>query len=277
MKQSNTDRLGTQEHIVHLWICGCGIGRKVLQKVITNENPYNDNIILTWFLKGSGTFSQGEKDYDLFDCCVCLRNPEVPFTMQIENDAGPRLFLSMTSELFHFINMLIPELKQMPPVWDCPFSQDTFDAFFAFYEHIQQVSSSEFYQTIPELVRYVLCVTGIQQRRDRTPLEKGRLFLEENQFLSLEEIAEKCDMNYHTFRRQFLKTYGISPGKYRIRKRIETASRMLEQGVSVGEVSELMGYPDIYTFSHQFKMVKGISPGKYCSEQMDEDNDEESY
>ena len=136
----------------------------------------------------------------------------------------------------------------------------------AFCERIRQSSSEDFYQLIPELVRYLLLVTNIQSRRGRTPLENGRKFLEENYSLSLEEIAEKCGMTYHTFRRLFTAEYGISPGKYRIRKRIEKAAHYIRQGVSVSDTAELLGYPDIYTFCHQFRTVKGVSPGKYAAE-----------
>ena len=264
MKQSNTERLGVQESVYGVALCNCGVGRKVFQKLINNENSYN-GVILTWFLKGNGVFSQGGKEYILADYSVCMRNAETPYTMQLVDDDGPRLFLSIHPDLFRFLCILIPELKHMPPVWECSFSQEVFDAFFVFYEHIKQISSNEFYQALPELVQYILLVTGIQNQRDISPLEKGRQFLEDNQSISLEEIAEKCGMTYHTFRKQFVKQFGISPGRYRIHKRIDKAALWLEQGISIMETAEMLGYPDIYAFSHQFHAVKGLSPSKYCS------------
>ena len=269
MKQSNIEKLGVQGRVACLPLCSCGIGRRVFNKIITNTSTQK-NVVLTWFIKGNGTFRQEDNEYVLSDYCVCLRNADIPFSMHLEDDEGPRLFLSMTLELFDFINVLIPELKQMPPVWSCPFSQETFDAFFTFFEHIQQTSSLDFYKVIPDLVRYILCVTGIQHKRGVAAIEKGRLFLEDNQILSLEEIARKCDMSYHTFRRQFRKKYGISPGKYRIQKRIDMAANWLKQGMSVNETSELMGYPDIYSFSHRFKTEKGMSPVRYRLEHIED-------
>lgn len=269
--KNNDERLGKKEHKSSVPLCGCGVGRKVICKRQTNDNM-NHNVTLTWFLKGGGRLVQDGREYIVHDNSVCLRNSEIPFKMDITDDEGPRLFVSISLELFQLLYLLIPELKQMPPVWECPFSQETFDAFFTFYDHMKQISSVELYQVIPDLVRYILLVTGIQQRRNKVPLETGRRFLEENQALSLAEIAEKCGMTYHTFRRQFTETFGIAPGQYRIRKRIEMAALYMKRGKTVSETAELLGYADIYTFSHQFTAVMGISPVKYQKE-LDEEKE----
>ena len=87
--------------------------------------------------------------------------------------------------------------------------------------------------------------------------------MEDNQSLTLEEIAEKCGMSYPTFRRQFAKNYGISPGQYRIQKRIDMATRWLKCGLSVSETAALLCYPDVYMFSHQFTAVVGSPPSRY--------------
>lgn len=246
-------------------VCRCGIGRKVKNQHITH-NSVPGKVFLTWFLKGNGTFRQSDTDYRLHDYSVCLRRADVSYTMELTDDEGPRLFLTMSDELFRFLQILIPELNDMPPVWEQPFSQETIDAFLSFYDSMKQISQIEFYQLIPDLVRYILLITGIQHRRTATPLENGRKILEENYSLSLEKVAEKCGMTYHTFRRQFTARYGMSPGKYRIQKRIEKATSFIKRGISVSDTAELLGYPDIYTFSHQFHTVKGVSPGKYAAE-----------
>lgn len=245
-------------------VCRCGIGRRVYNQHI-DHNSAPGKFFLTWFLRGNGTFRQNGTDYPLHDYSACLRRADIPYTMDLTNDEGPRLFLTLSDELFHLLQILIPELETIPPVWEHPFSQESFDAFMSFYNRLEQISQIEFYQLIPDLVRYILLITGIQQHRTATPLENGRKILEENYSLPLEKIAEKCNMTYHTFRRQFTERYGMSPGKYRIQKRIEKAARYIRQGISVSDTAEILGYPDIYTFSHQFHSVKGISPGKYAA------------
>lgn len=265
MKMSNAERLGTKEHRSSISLCTCGVGHRVGTKFITN-NPANKDVILTWFLQGKGRYIEGGKEYPLTDYCVCLRNTGCPFTLEIMDDTCPRLFFAIPFELYQLLNILIPELKEMPPIWEHRFSQDTFDAFFDIYDQLKRTASAEFYRLIPQVVHYILLITGIQQRRDRFPLEKGKRYLEDNQSLTLEEIAEKCGMSYPNFRRQFAKIYGISPGQYRIQKRIDRAIRWLKCGISVTETAELLGYPDVYTFSHQFNAVVGFPPSKFKEE-----------
>lgn len=262
MNTENTERLGTKEHTSSISLCTCGVGHRVGTKFITNT-PANTSVILTWFLRGNGRYTEDGEVYQLTDNCVCLRNTGRQFTLEILDDICPRLFLAIPFELYQLLNLLIPELKETPPVWEHRFSQDTFDAFFEIYDQLKRTSSAEFYRLIPQVVHYILLVTGIQQRRDRFPLEMGRRYLEDNQALTLEEIAVKCGLSYPAFRRQFAKNYGMPPGQYRIQKRIDKAIRWLKSGLSVSETAELLGYPDVYTFSHQFTAVVGFPPSRY--------------
>lgn len=262
MKYSNSERLGSKEQVSGIPLCRCGVGHHLGSKVMT-DHCSNTNVLLTWFLKCNGRYMQDGIAYRLYDHCVCLRNTGSPFVLEITDDVCPRLFLSIPPELFHLLKVLIPELKEMPPVWKHSFSQETFDAFFDIYDHLKRISSTEFYLLIPQLTRYILLITGIQKRREQFPLEKGRRYLEENYALSLSEIAEECGMSYSTFRRHFLKEYGISPGQYRIQKRMDAAVRWLQCGVSVSETAELLGYSDVYTFSHQFTAAFGVPPSRY--------------
>lgn len=261
-KLTNAERLGTKEHTSSISLCTCGVGHRLGTKHITN-NPASTNVLITWFFKCSGRYVQEGMEYPLFDHCVCLRDTGAPYVLEIDEDVCPRLFMSIPRELFQLLNVLIPELKEMPPIWKHSFSQETFDAFFDIYDRLKQISSTEFYLLIPQLTRYILLVTGIQQKRDMFPLEKAKRYLAENQALTLTEIAEQCGMSYPTFRRQFTKCYGISPGQYRIQKRIDAAIRWLKCGVSVTETAELLGYPDVYTFSHQFTSLVGLPPSRY--------------
>lgn len=262
MKISNVDRLGTKEHVSSISLCTCGVGHRVVTKHITNH-PENNHVILTWVLKGNGLYTQDQVAYPLTDFSVCLRNTGRPYSLEIWDDSCPRLFMAIPFELYKLLNILIPELSEMPPVWKHCFSQETFDAFFEIYDLLKRSASTEFYKIIPQLVHYLLLVTEIQQMRDQLPLEKGKRYLEDNHSLTLEEIAKKCGMRYPTFRRRFAKCYGISPGQYRIQKRIEQSVLWLKCGLSVSETAELMKYSDVYTFSHQFTAVVGFPPSRY--------------
>ncbi len=79
--------------------------------------------------------------------------------------------------------------------------------------------------------------------------------------LKLEEIAFLCNMSLSTFKRQFIKQYNESPGKWLKNKRLQNAKRLLEQGVcKPSEIYLEYGYNNLSNFSIAFKNKFGISP-----------------
>ena len=81
--------------------------------------------------------------------------------------------------------------------------------------------------------------------------------------ISLEELARSLQIGYETFRKVFKKQTGVSPARYRTRKRMEQARILLEGGVPMKEIAVLVGYGDVYAFSKQFSRFFGFPPGKY--------------
>ncbi|HEY8499003.1 MAG TPA: AraC family transcriptional regulator, partial [Clostridia bacterium] len=77
------------------------------------------------------------------------------------------------------------------------------------------------------------------------------------------DIARKLNISYESFRKLFKEKKGISPHKYIIRKRIDTAKSMLLQEKTIGEIALELGYSDSFTFSKQFKKVSGVSPSQF--------------
>lgn len=70
---------------------------------------------------------------------------------------------------------------------------------------------------------------------------------------------------YHPdyFRRAFRDRLGMTPQKFRERKRMEFAIHRLNMGLTVKQVALELGYSDPYYFSRQFKRHVGASPGRY--------------
>jgi AraC family transcriptional regulator, arabinose operon regulatory protein len=82
--------------------------------------------------------------------------------------------------------------------------------------------------------------------------------------VGLPDLAAKFHVSYERFRKIFREHVGMSPGAYRIRRRIDRARAMLaERKMSVKEVSGELGYPDEFTFSKQFKKVVGVPPDTF--------------
>jgi AraC family transcriptional regulator, arabinose operon regulatory protein len=82
--------------------------------------------------------------------------------------------------------------------------------------------------------------------------------------VSLPDLAETFELSYERFRKVFRERVGLSPGEYRIQRRIDHARTLLAQrGLSVKEVAYALGYKDPFTFSKQFKGVVGVSPERF--------------
>lgn len=79
--------------------------------------------------------------------------------------------------------------------------------------------------------------------------------------LKLEEIAFLCNMSLSTFKRNFIKEYTVSPGKWLQDKRLLKAKETLEQGnLKPSDIFLDFGYNNLSNFSIAFKNKFGFSP-----------------
>ena len=81
---------------------------------------------------------------------------------------------------------------------------------------------------------------------------------------SVAEMAALCHLSEPYFRKLFRSGMGVCPVTYRKRLRLERALAYLEYGeVSVGEISEMLGYTSVSHFIKEFGQSYGISPLRY--------------
>lgn len=124
------------------------------------------------------------------------------------------------------------------------------------------------------LVRvHELLVTAHEMDRDADPADPAAAMIGQacsllsqrlDQRISIPAIAAQFDLSYERFRKVFRRRMGLSPGEYRIRRRIDRARVLLvQERLSVSVVAEDLGYKDPFTFSRQFKQIVGISPQKF--------------
>lgn len=74
-------------------------------------------------------------------------------------------------------------------------------------------------------------------------------------------LANLCGVSEVYFRRLFKKSEGMTVTEYRTRLKVEKAAAILEYGeMSVGEISETLGYATVAHFIKQFKKAYGITP-----------------
>ncbi len=113
---------------------------------------------------------------------------------------------------------------------------------------------------------YILDRRGRRPERGARELEEAarRLAADTAEWISVPALAEEVGLGYEYFRKAFRKRFGVSPGDYRIRRRIERSRSMLSQeGMTVKEVAFRLGYPNPFIFSRQFKQVLGAPPSRF--------------
>jgi AraC-like DNA-binding protein len=81
--------------------------------------------------------------------------------------------------------------------------------------------------------------------------------------LSLAEIASFTGRSLATFKRDFRKISSLSPEKWLIQKRLDTAKQQLETGqVKVSDIYREVGFKNLSHFSTVFKETYGYAPSK---------------
>jgi transcriptional regulator GlxA family with amidase domain len=87
-----------------------------------------------------------------------------------------------------------------------------------------------------------------------------------NKAITLERMAEVCNLGKKTLARRFKKVTGETPMLYLQKLRIENAKRMLEsKKVTFNEITWKVGYSDISSFHKVFKSETGLTPIEYRS------------
>ena len=78
-----------------------------------------------------------------------------------------------------------------------------------------------------------------------------------------EMMARRVNISVSRLYPLYRRLFSISPGRDLILMRIEKAKNMLAQGISVANVSEMLGYGSTFHFIRQFKQETGVTPGQW--------------
>ncbi|MFQ8952123.1 MAG: helix-turn-helix domain-containing protein [Oscillospiraceae bacterium] len=79
----------------------------------------------------------------------------------------------------------------------------------------------------------------------------------------VEQLSTRCGVSYSQFLKIFEKQTSTTPKNYIIKLKMSYACELLKTDKSITEISEIMGFNDVYFFSKQFKKYMNISPTDY--------------
>lgn len=97
-------------------------------------------------------------------------------------------------------------------------------------------------------------------------IERGIEYLDHNeeQTLSIAEIADMCNVSEVYFRKLFKEYSGVSPTQYRTAAKIFKAKNYLKQEeLSIADISDRLGFTEVAYFIKVFKQNTGMTPAKY--------------
>lgn len=130
--------------------------------------------------------------------------------------------------------------------------------------------------TVYKLLSY-LCKENIQNHQKRFGIiSTGIELIEANPLseISIEEIAEACNVSPGYFRRLFKEYSGKNPSEYRMELRLNMAKKMLEGGESTLEyIAEALNFDNTSYFCRIFKKKFGITAGQYRTNIMSNDKE----
>ena len=88
-----------------------------------------------------------------------------------------------------------------------------------------------------------------------------------NEKIYMDYIAKLCFLSESQMRRLFREELGMSPVEFKNSKRMEAAYELLKYShMTIGEISNSLGFDNGYSFSTFFKKLAGVSPREYREE-----------
>jgi AraC-like DNA-binding protein len=268
--------LGLDAHPRYLVLGGKAHGPQPDQ----HQDAVFDQLVLDFVLRGSGTYADADgRRHALTPGMLLHRYPGVSHSTWYDPASDYAEFWVVLDKTTAS-QLLQLGLIHRQPVVDVGAEQLVFEEFKLL---CRRVARSEEELPSPALLLEVLAfIDGLYQRARRRRAfgpdgDSERLLGDACRLLGdacrllgqdldgrqdVASIMRPLGVPYSALRKCFKRALGLSPGRYRIRRRIEAAQRLLRTR-SVKQVAIALGYDDQSTFSSQFKKITGVSPGRF--------------
>ena len=80
---------------------------------------------------------------------------------------------------------------------------------------------------------------------------------------SVDDMAAYLNMSRAAFHRRFTLLCGMAPAQVLLQLRMQLAKRQLEQGLTMEQIAERIGYSSAAAFSAAFRRSVGVSPAQW--------------
>ncbi len=252
------------------WV-GCGFMKKpgIVEYDINIQFPFYS---LVYVIRGTGKYiDEKGKSYALSAGSLFQRHPGVLHSTYIDPESNwYEGYIDYNKELYNFL-VAMGILESEVPVYQTAPDNTIETEISNLMEELENGFETDLPDTFLKTANFV-----------RSFLNAAKLLKQENhlsymvekschdfsqschQRIDLKAYCKKNGWGYETFRKTFQQSQGISPGKYLIRRRMDTACQLLRTShLSISEIAFELGYKSQYEFSAQFKRQIGMAPSYF--------------
>ncbi|WP_134096077.1 AraC family transcriptional regulator [Novosphingobium sp. PhB55] len=122
-------------------------------------------------------------------------------------------------------------------------------------------------QFLPRLVRQTSKQGRSNGGRAPMPLRDAREYLHAHadEAVHLDTLAQIAGCSKTALIDAFKAHFGLSPHRYLIQLRVDSARQLLRQGIDIAEVALAVGFADQSHLTRHFKAVLGVTPARYLA------------
>lgn len=234
------------------------------------ENRYHPTFTLWLVTGGDVSINIEEKRYLLNKGDAYLFTPNIPYraTTTCENCE----FIYIHFNLFTLNEQNLFNIFEFNPFISSATTKKYFDVFFSAFQDFDPTDGISF---LALKGAFMLLISKIVQdnffkfsAEKTSGIFSGKLqslleHIEENlsRKISIKELSSTLFMSEKYFIVYFKSIIGLTPHQYIVERRMKKAYDLLNQnGFSVSQTAEMVGYPDQYSFTKAFKSKYGFSP-----------------
>lgn len=248
-----------------------GIGAGILYKEggIDFQNVIFPRYVMVIVLRGRGTFTDERgRSYPLEAGDFFQRQPGIPHSNSVEAGSGWAEGYLEIGPLFYQSLRAMRILRAECPVQKLGEGAELPQRLWSLIHALRNAAEehlAELAVTVLELLLGCQSGTGaiLPNPERENMIEQACHVLGANfsKPVNLREFCARRGWGYEHFRKVFKARLGISPWQYRIRRKLDAASALLQDKQrTIAEIAASLGYSSAYEFSAQFKRCIGISP-----------------
>jgi AraC-like DNA-binding protein len=119
--------------------------------------------------------------------------------------------------------------------------------------------------TLLSAIRHQINNKDVRARGNQLDIDKLDQFIELNlsRRVHIDQLANFCFLSVSQFHERFKDRTGITPHQYLMRKRLERAQNLLQEGFPPIQVAEMCGFSSQSAMTTLFSQALGITPLKY--------------